>query len=111
MSVYDFPDLKFANVHIDKILNGEKTVTFRIDLPPEFMVGQWFWVCDAEGEQIVCKRIDERKREPIRKVAKMNVQGHKHYKSVDTLIEAMEKYYPDRDVNPETRLDILRWHP
>lgn len=104
-----WPEMKFANVHIDRILNGEKAVTFRIGLGSEFETGQPFWICDQDGDRVISKRVDRIESVPLKEAARMDIPGHKSYMSVERLIEAMDSYYTDETVTEYTQLDIVWW--
>lgn len=104
-----YPELKFADVFVDRILNGEKTSTFRIALDPEIEEGKPCWLCDSDGDRIVLKRIQRIYNMTIKEAAKAEFSGHKSYASEEKLVEAMRMYYPDRDVHEHTRIDVVKW--
>lgn len=109
MSEDEYPTLKFADVFVDKILSGEKTCTFRIALDSEIEEGEPCWLCDSGGNRIVLKRIESIENMTIRKAANSDIEGHQNYVSTEKMVEAMERYYPDRDVHEYTRIDVVRW--
>lgn len=105
----DVPELKFADVFVDKLLSGEKTVTFRIGLDPDIEEGKPLWLCDSEGNRVVMRRVEEVINMTIEEAARQDLEGHKSYKNAEKLVEAMERYYPEEDVHPYTRIDVVRW--
>lgn len=109
MSDTEHPELKFADVFVDQLLRGEKTVTFRIGLDPEIQEGKGVWLCDSSGNRIVMRKVEEVVNMTIEQAARQDLKGHKSYASAEKLVEAMEGYYPDRDIHEHTRIDVVRW--
>lgn len=107
----DVPQLKFAEDHIEPILKGQKTVTFRLDIDYEdFLIGRRFHLVNEGGERFASAIVKDRGYERIERIAKnRDIEGHRSYSSVDELMEEMRGYYPEEDIGPETLLEIIYW--
>lgn len=104
------PRLKFADKHIQPILGGKKTVTLRLDLDYEkFQIGRRFHLCDENGDRFASAHVDDRGYTTVEMAAKMEFDGHRTYRSIDELIEELRGYYPNEEIGPNTRLEIVYW--
>lgn len=103
--------LKFADEHVDPILKGQKTVTFRLDLDyEEFQTGRRFHLCDEDGERFASAIVEDRGYTTAREAANIDWDGHRNYQGVDDLLNALREYYPEEDLDESTKLEIVYWN-
>lgn len=106
----EIPTLKFAEEHIQPILGGKKTVTLRLDVDYEaFKIGRRFHLCDEDGDRFATAYVDDRGYTTVEMAAKMDFDGHRSYRSTDELLEELRGYYPDEEIGPNTKLEIIYW--
>lgn len=102
--------LKFDNKHIPQILSGEKTVTLRVGMgSDEFREGDPIMFCDEEGDFFAEAEVKDRSYTTVAMAARMDWDGHTDYDSADQLLDQLQGYYPDEDISPDTRLEIIEW--
>ncbi|ELZ84416.1 hypothetical protein C453_12756 [Haloferax elongans ATCC BAA-1513] len=100
--------LNFADKHIDAILGGRKTLTYRItdDVP---RTGERVQLIDESGERFASVHIADTGYITVEQAARENIDGHRTYRSTAELIDELEGYYPDEEITPETTLEIIYW--
>lgn len=102
--------LKFDDKHIMPILNGEKTVTLRIGMESgDFEEGSPILFCDEGGDWFAEAGVVDRGYTTVEMAAKMDWDGHRNYDGVDELLEELRSYYPDEEIGPNTKLEIIEW--
>lgn len=107
-STIEIPTLKFAEEHIQPILRGQKTATLRLDMDL-IQIGQRVHLVDEDGVRFATVVVSDRGYESIEWLQRAGVDGHRDYDSVEEMIEAMQRYYPDADIGPQTCLDVVYW--
>ena len=102
--------LKFADEHIVPILNGEKTMTLRVGLDStDFKQARPISFCDTDGALFAEAAVEDRGYTTVEMAANMHLEGHRNYDGTDELLEELKSYYPDNDIDANTRVDIIRW--
>lgn len=104
----EIPTLKFAEEHIEPILAGRKTATLRLDMDP-IQIGQRVHLTDEDGERFATAIVSDRGYDSIEWLQRAGVEGHRDYGSVGEMIDAMQEYYPDAEIGPQTCLDVVYW--
>lgn len=104
------PKLKFAEKHVEPILKGQKTMTLRLDLDYQaFQIGRTFQLCHEDGERFASVPVHDRGYTTANMAADMNWDGHRNYRDVDELLEELREYYPDEELDEQTKLEIVYW--
>lgn len=104
------PVLKFDNSHIDAIIDGKKTVTIRLDLVgSQLREGELFLVGDEDGDPVAEAVVENRSWTTVSTAAKMSFDGHREYEDSDELIEELEQYYPEHDIDWSTSVELVYW--
>lgn len=101
--------MKFADKHVDAILGGRKTLTFRLATENSPNIGDRLRLLDESGERFASVPVADVGYISVETAAHENIDGHRTYRSTDELIEELEGYYPDEEITPETMLDIVYW--
>lgn len=104
------PQLKFDKKHVEPILKGKKTVTLRVDIEREhFEIGRHFQLVDEDGERFASAIVDDRGWTSIDMAARMDRDGHQNYRDTEELLETMREYYPEMDLEPTSKVEIIYW--
>lgn len=104
------PRLKFADEHVDAILGGRKTVTIRRDIDAEeFQIGRRFELCAEDGERFASAYVDDRGWTTIAMAARMDFEGHRDYRDADELLDELGQYYPDQDLDEQSKVELVYW--
>lgn len=107
----DLPELKFASEHIDPILAGRKTVTIRLADPNDLpAIGDRVRFCDQSGERFATAIVDDRGYTTVEMAARMELEGHRSYDETDALLEQLREYYPDEQIDANTRVELVYWN-
>lgn len=103
-------ELEFDSKHIEPILSGEKTVTLRVGLDAsDYPVGSPLAFVDEGGDLFAEAEVVDRGYTTVEMAAKMQFDGHRDYESADELIEELSEYYPDEEIGPATKIEIVEW--
>ena len=109
-STGSLPTLKFADEHVDAILAGEKTATIRLDLVGDALPeGEPFQLADESGDPFARAVVENRSWTTVAMAAKIEFDGHRRYEDSDELIEELEEYYPDHDIDWSTTVELVYW--
>lgn len=104
--------LKFAEEHVEPILEGEKYQTLRYDVDEEINAGDRLELLEAEsGEPFARTTVDVTGTVSARWfVEGPNWDGHRSYDTVGELLDELRRYYPDADLGPRAELVLVEWN-
>ncbi|OGN34226.1 MAG: hypothetical protein A3G51_03965 [Candidatus Yanofskybacteria bacterium RIFCSPLOWO2_12_FULL_43_11b] len=101
--------LKFKSHLVNQILNGSKTVTWRLFDDKDLKRGDVFCVLNSDtGENISKAVIVEIKEKKLGQVKDEDFDGHEKYQDQDDMLEHYRKYYGDK-VNLDTTVKIIKF--
>ena len=102
--------MKFAEEYVDPILNGEKTLTIRLQ-------SEWASATDLDSLKFLTPDGEvfaegfvhrARKRTASDAFGLTRVHsGHRSYDSREEFYELLESYYPDAEIGPETEVRTI----
>lgn len=102
--------LKFDNKHIQPILSGEKTVTLRLGMDSsDFPEGHPIAFISTDGSLFAEAEVTDRGYTTVEMAAMIEFDGHRNYPDTKGLIKDLQSYYPDEEIGPKTRVDIIEW--
>ncbi|SDG32961.1 hypothetical protein [Halorientalis regularis] len=106
--------LKFDNIHVQAILDEEKTVTARLGLDYDSVhTGDTLVLCDEDGTEIGHATIDLVGSHDMAYFARVagdgHYSGHRSYRKVGQFLDQMRRYYPDKEIGPETEMVAVSW--
>lgn len=99
--------LTFGDEHVDAILDGEKTVTYRYDLEEDFEVGDLIELRNQNDHTVTEARVVTQFQMRAWGLASIDCSGHASYLTVDELLDELSGYYPNTTLNPQTLLDVV----
>lgn len=100
--------LKFKSYLVDQILNGSKTITWRLFDDKDLKEGDVFEIIDAStGENKGKAVITEIEENKIKNITKEQFHGH-GYKNSDAMIANFKNYYGDK-VNLDTMVKVVKF--
>lgn len=89
--------LKFKSHLVEQILDGSKTVTWRLFDDKDLKKGDIFRVINSDtGEDAGKALIEEVKVKPLGQVNGTDFNGHEKYKNQADMFEHYKKYYGDK---------------
>jgi|GEM_PF-2201911 hypothetical protein len=103
-------DLAFDPQFCEALLEGDKTSTIRYGLwgPPG--VGNRLRLLNADSrEEIGTSTVEQVRRRQAYDLARNGMAGHYEYDDVEALLSAMQQYYPDANLTPETWFTVVHW--
>ena len=99
--------LKFRSELVEQILNGTKTVTWRLFDDKDLKVGDSFKIINSEdGKEYGEAEIVEVKEKKLGEIKDEDFDGHEKYKNQDDMLKHYRKYYGDK-VNLEIMVKII----
>ncbi|SEO98908.1 hypothetical protein SAMN05216388_10261 [Halorientalis persicus] len=106
--------IKFDSVHIQPILDQEKTVTARLGSKYQSVhTGDTIVLCDETGEEVGRATVDligEHDAAYFARVAgEAHYEGHRSYRKVGQFLDQMRQYYPEKEIGPETEVVAISW--
>lgn len=104
------PTLTFDTQHITPILEGEKTVTYRLDLAYEFAPGDPIRLVDPDGDVFATATVVTHMELRADWIPAANIAGHRHYRTTRALLSELEAYYDVDEINPNRYLDVVAFH-
>lgn len=98
--------LRFTYQHVDPILDGEKTVTVRLDLERGIRCGDHLDLLDEDGETFGTGKVDRVGHMSAASFVEGEWDGHRSYRSIGQFLDELRDYYPDRDehLHPGTQV-------
>src|SRR3989344_2162716 len=101
--------LKFKSHLVGQILNGSKTVTWRLFDDKDLKSGDIFSIINSDmGENISKAIIIGVKEKKLGQVKDDDFEGHEKYQNQDDMLEHYRKYYGDK-VNLDTTVKIIKF--
>ena len=101
--------LKFRSYLADQILDGSKTVTWRLFDDKDFQVGDQAELIRWETEEVFAKaEIVEIKQKKLGEVQGADFEGHETYKDTDDMLEHYKQYYGDK-VTLDTIVKMIKF--
>ena len=89
--------LKFRHNLVPKILNGSKTVTWRLFDDKNLSVGDQLELLDWEsGEKFAEAEIVKVREKRLGEIKEKDFEGHEKFGSKDEMLETYRKYYGDQ---------------
>ncbi|MDG5775940.1 ASCH domain-containing protein [Haloarculaceae archaeon H-GB2-1] len=106
--------LRFADRHIQRILDGEKTSTGRLDMEEdEVNPSDTLVLCTEAGDEIGTASVKMVGYHDLAWFAETAgsepYPGHREYRSIEHCVVTFEDYYPDREVAADTQLVGIGW--
>lgn len=99
--------LKFAPNLVSKVLDGEKTSTWRLFDDKDLRVGDELVLVNKEtGEEFAKAVITKVREKKLKDLQDNDFEGHEKYESEEKMYETYRKYYGDK-VNPDTIVKII----
>lgn len=100
--------LTFAEPLPAKILNGEKTTTWRVGDEKDISVNDTLSLRTVDGEEFATARVRWVKQTTFGRLTDEDRDGHESFESREAMYRTYEEYY-DRDIGPETELKVIRF--
>jgi len=101
--------LKFKPHLVDQILNGSKTVTWRLFDDKDLKVGDELSFVNSEtGSHFTNARIIEITEKKLGEMQDDDFNGHEKYQNQNDMLEHYRKYYGDR-VNLDTMVKVVKF--
>lgn len=110
-TVYDSPvaSLRFANNFRTPILNGEKTLTVRREVPGEIATGNIVAFVNEDDNEFAWAKIVSRARMRCEDVVRTNWEGHRTYDSIEEFALSMRVFHPDEYFGPDSYVTVI-WY-
>ena len=100
--------LKFANPLPERVLNGEKTATWRINDKKGIVKGDKLSLCYHDGREFA-KAIAIRVKETrFKDLTEEDWKGHEKFSSEEEMYKTYSDYY-GFEVTPETKVKLIRF--
>lgn len=99
--------LKFRYNLVQKILDGSKTVTWRLFDDKNLKAGDQIELIDWEsGEKFAKAEITGMREKKLGEITEKDFEGHEKYESNEEMIERYKEYYGEK-VNMDTTVKII----
>lgn len=109
MGYKDMKTLKFRHNLIEKILNGSKTVTWRLFDDKNLQVGDQVEFIDWEsGEKFAEAEITGMREKKLNEIEEKDFEGHEKYESTEEMLRHYKKYYGEK-VDMDTIIKIVEF--
>lgn len=101
--------LRFANEHVDAIVDGEKWLTVRWDVDRDISPGDTISALDQQDRLFAELEIVHVTPMPAYRVVDLIdlVGGHRSYADVDELLDDLEEHYSPNRFSPSTTLHVI----
>lgn len=108
------PSVKFNSELLDDVLSGEKKTTWRVwekDWEKSKLTdpGQFFTVQSANGDKVGLAQVKWIKRTTIGLLTQEDKKYHEEFSDVESIIEELSRYYPDKNITPSTQITVIRF--
>lgn len=101
--------LKFKNHLVEKMLNGTKTVTWRLFDDKDLTVGDELTFINSDtGEEFAEATITEIKEKKLGEVEESDYEGHEKYQNQEDMLQHYKGYYGDK-VNLDTIIKMIKF--
>jgi hypothetical protein len=100
--------LKFSEPLPQLILNGEKTVTWRIDDEKGIKVGDKLSLCRLDDTEFAKAETVEAKETTFEALTNKEKEGHEEFSSDEEMYATYSRYYK-MEVTPKTKLKIIKF--
>lgn len=99
--------LKFMTHLVSRILDGEKTTTWRLFDDKDLRVGDELVLVNKDTEEEFAKALITKVREKkLKDVQSSDFEGHEKYESEEKMYETYRRYYGEK-VNPDTIVKMI----
>ncbi|QQG46261.1 MAG: ASCH domain-containing protein [Candidatus Niyogibacteria bacterium] len=98
--------LKFRHNLVQKVLDGSKTVTWRLFDDKNIQVGDQIELIDWEsGGKFAEAKITGVREKKLGEIEEKDFEGHEKYQSNEEMLEHYKKYYEEKvDMNTEVKI-------
>ena len=100
--------LKFFNPLPAMILNGEKTITWRINDEKDIVVGDVLSFCNRDGQEFAQARVVRVWEREFGKFTDEEKSGHERFASDEEMYETYSRYY-NMKVTPKTMVKVIKF--
>lgn len=100
--------LKFSEPLPEKILNGEKDTTWRINDDKNIMVNDILSLCHKDGTEFAKAEVIKVKETTLGNLTDDDKKGHESFKSDEEMYKTYSAYYKTQ-VTSETKVKIIKF--
>ena len=101
--------LKFRHNLVQKILDGSKSVTWRLFDDKNLQAGDQVELIDWEsGEKFAEAEIIGVREKKLNEIEEKDFEGHEKYESIEEMLGHYKKYYGEK-VNLDTKVKIINF--
>jgi len=104
--------LKFDEEHIPSVKEGSKRTTWRIDtenFQAYYNPLDKIKLQDSEGATFGIGQILWTKSATIATLSKEDMKYHESYDTISDIVDALNKYYPDKEIEPTSEVKVIRF--
>ena len=103
--------IPFHPRHTDAISSGTKRFTLRLDPGYDPHPGQALELVDGDRVRITTAICTLNAQVPASWIPQWKFGSqHREYDSLEALIEELEEYYPDHDIDQDTPITVIGWN-
>lgn len=100
--------LKFANGLPELILNGKKTVTWRINDDKNLSDNDTISCCRLDGTEFAQAKITSVKETTFEELTEEDKRGHETFESDEQMYKTFQRYY-NMEITPKTKVKVVRF--
>ncbi|MBI4163062.1 MAG: ASCH domain-containing protein [Candidatus Aenigmarchaeota archaeon] len=100
--------LKFSDGLPEKILNGSKTATWRLNDEKDIVVGDHLSLCYTDSREFAKAITTFIKITTFGRMTDQDKEGHESSRSEEEMLKTFEKYYNVK-VTPQTEVKIIKF--
>ena len=101
--------IPFHERHVTAVRNGVKRFTLRVDPGYDVQPLDEVDLVDQDRELITEAQIDLVAPVPAHWIPHWEFDGHRNYRTTAELIEELQEYYPDTDLERNTLITVIGW--